>query len=151
MPLQVIHVIRELTDKCAPKGSRKISFVFENFDQTGGPTWEPPTDIFETEEHVYIRLEIAGVNRKDVCIKIKNSKLFISGWREPALPQQQIYYHQMEINGGNFIKMISLPEALEHNEISAHLHEGLLEIKISKKGQVIEIPILSDLSAKDYE
>ena len=139
MPVHFIRVVRELTDRAQGNRSQNNAFC-KSMDQIYSGHWEPNADIIETEDHVIIQLEVAGVSRDSLTVKVTNGKLCIRGQR---LSQHtgQIYFHQMEINRGEFVKHINLPSALEHNEISAHLQEGLLEIRISKTDESIEIPI----------
>jgi len=140
MPRQYIQISRELIDTVAPSRSSKSSFCVE-VSKNIASSWEPNTDIIESEKNVIIRLELAGVARKDLCVKVKNGKLTVIGKRRQGLPQMNLLFHQLEIHTGDFEKTISLPETMEHNDITAQLTEGILEIVISKESQVVEIPI----------
>lgn len=132
-----IKIYREFTDRAGRQGSRRL---FCCPSSSTGP-WEPNTDIFETPDTVYIVIEVPGVERSNLDLKMKNSILYINGFRKPARPEIDITYHQLEVHYGNFEKQIPLPESLEHNEINAQLSEGILEIQISKHSNAIEIPI----------
>ncbi len=144
MAVHIIRVFRELSDVGSRPENERGSFFYKDIGQLCTGTWEPNTDIFETEDNVFIRVELAGVTQEDISIKVKNGKLLITGVRESVQTEDQIYFHQMEIHCGEFNKVISLPPSLEHNEIDAQLQDGLLEIRISKKGQPVEIPITVD-------
>lgn len=140
MALEFISVIRELTDT----GStirKKRTLHCSDLDNMALSEWEPNTDIVEFEEHVEILLELAGVSKKGVNICLRNGNLIISGTRPAPKHVGRIDYHHMEINYGHFVKVITIPESIEHNDIVATLNDGLLKIQISKKSQVIEIPI----------
>ncbi len=140
MTTHVIHVIREMTDRGGP-ARKSLTYYCSDVKNPVYACWEPNADIFETEEEVHIALELAGVNRDEVCVQLKAGKLIISGVRREKRPEGKVNYHQLELNYGHFMKIISLPEAVEHNDIFASLRDGLLEIKISKKVNVIEIPV----------
>ncbi len=141
MPMHVIRIVRELSDSGPSSPGTKTHIFCEDTSQTNLATWEPNTDICESEDHVVIRLELAGVARDDISAKLKNGKLLISGVRRENRPQEQIYFHRLEIHYGKFLQVISIPESLEHNDIEAHFQEGILEVVISKKSQAVEIPI----------
>ncbi|NLP09365.1 Hsp20/alpha crystallin family protein [bacterium] len=141
MALHVIRVIRELADQGSPAMHRPRNFFCAEGDDARCSKWEPNTDIFECADHVIIRLELAGIQREAISILLKNGRLTISGLRKEKRPNETIYYHQLEIHYGLFRKVISIPEDIEHNDITAVLDDGLLEIKISKNSQVVEIPI----------
>ena len=138
MAVHVIHVVREFSEH-APQKKRQ-SFAHSDVRHPRAGRWEPNTDIFETSTHVCIYLELAGVKREDISIKVTDGKMTIRGNRA-QLACDFYSYHQMEINCGEFVKTILLPQTLEHNEISAKFEDGLLNIHISKQDETVEIPI----------
>jgi len=141
MPIQFINVIREITDSVSSgKGRRRSAFCTE-INKNKISSWEPNTDIIESEEEVIIKLEMAGIHHKDVSVKVTNGEIHICGVRIEKLPDKKISFHQLEISYGIFEKVIIIPEFMEHNHITANLVDGILEISISKKSEVIEIPI----------
>ncbi len=140
MDAHLIKVLREITDN-AVRQKTSPSFYNSTDDMCTGH-WEPNTDIFETETHVIIRLELANVDREDVTVVVKNGKLHIAGVRRAVESIEQTYFHQMEIRCGEFSKIVTLPESIEHNDIAASMKSGILSIFISKQGDVVEIPLM---------
>lgn len=141
MPIQFINIIREITDSVSSaKVQRQTSFCAE-INTSNISRWEPNTDILESENDVIIKLEIAGVQQSDVSVKVKNGRIHICGIRREKVPDENISFHQLEISYGQFERVIIIPEFMLHNHISASLVDGILEIIISKKSEVIEIPI----------
>jgi len=138
----IIKVLREMTDMAVRKNPNQNSYFYDSTHDICAGHWEPNTDILETENHVIIRLELAHVEREDISVIIKNNKLHITGVRRSIESTDPIYFHQMEIHCGEFSKIITLPQSLEHNEISASMQNGILSIFISKQGDVVEIPIM---------
>ncbi len=143
MPVHFIRVIRELSDNRSRQESEN-SFFYTDVDRMCTGRWEPNTDITESEDEVFILVELAGVKREDITVKVKNGKLLIKGLRRYILPDKNVYFHQLEINCGEFLKTIPIPQSIEHNEISAQFYEGLLEIRISKTDKPVEIPVSSE-------
>jgi HSP20 family molecular chaperone IbpA len=141
MPFHSIHIIREFTDTGSDPSRSSRSLCSSSLKKTTVITWEPNADIFETDESVIIRIELAGVSKSNLTVKLQNGKLCIVGIRKEKKLNKKFFYHQLEISYGPFLKEILLPESLEHNDVVAHLQEGILEISISKNNQVIEIPI----------
>ncbi len=140
MTTHIIHIIREMTDRGGHTRKAR-AYYCSDLKNPIEPYWEPNADIFETEEQVSITLELAGVTHEDVCVHLKSGKLIISGVRREKRPRGKVNYHQLELDYGHFMKIITLPESVEHNDITASLHDGLLEIKICKNVTVIEVPI----------
>ncbi|MBN2001183.1 Hsp20/alpha crystallin family protein [candidate division KSB1 bacterium] len=106
--------------------------------------WEPNTDIIETEDEVVLKLELAGIAPEALCIRMENGRIIISGFRKENRPLKDHKYHQLEMSYGQFLKVIPLPDEMEHNDTTAVLKNGILEINISKKSEIIEIPINFD-------
>lgn len=141
MAAHLIRVFRELADMAPRRGTAR-PLCYNDADDVCVGNWVPNTDIFETNAEIIIRLELANVSRKDISIKVKGGKLHITGFRQGIQETNRLYFHQMEIHCGDFCRVITLPAALEHNEINASLQDGILDIRISKQSTPVEIPIV---------
>src|SRR3990170_3887685 len=62
-------------------------------------SWSPPTDIYETQGKLVIKIEIAGMKQSDITINIENKVLSISGTRKEIVESRS--YHQIEIRFGD--------------------------------------------------
>ncbi len=141
MPVHIIRVLRELSDMGSHASQPMTNYFYTDIDHLQAGSWEPNTDICEYEDEVVIRVELAGVSREDISVKVKDNKLYITGIRHSYKAGAQVVYHQVEVHCGEFNKAIALPESIAHNEITASFQNGMLEIKISKQDQSVEIPI----------
>ena len=105
-------------------------------------TWQPFVDICESQESVYILVELAGVKREDLNLTITPETLTIRGERVAHDRGQQMVCHQLEIPYGTFERIIRLPPGLNIGQISASSRDGLLEITILKqRPPTIRVPI----------
>jgi HSP20 family protein len=96
------------------------------------PAWEPPVDVFETEDLLRIVVALPGVAVEDVRIVAENGTLTVIGARRlPAESAGAI--HRLEIPHGRFERRLALPrgryELLDH-----HLHDGCLTLQLRKLG-----------------
>ena len=65
-----------------PKTTDPFSELYGEFpDRLRGDRWQPDVDVFETEGHVVVRVEIAGVPREDLRVSVDGDVLRISGER----------------------------------------------------------------------
>ena len=64
--------------------------------------WQPPTDIYETDAEIIVKMEIAGVDPKSLDIKINGDQLNIKGTRADSETKSKRMFRQMEINYGQF-------------------------------------------------
>ena len=93
--------------------------------------WRPPTDIYETDTHLVVQMEIAGMRDGNVSIHLQDRHLIVSGTR-PEPSHERRAYHQMEINNGEFKVEIELPLAVSPDGINAEYEDGFLKIAMRK-------------------
>ncbi len=92
--------------------------------------WQPPTDLFETEEKYVIRVEIAGMRDGEFSVSVENNVLTVRGTRADTNERRAFY--QMEIHFGEFSTDIELPVNVDVNQISANYDDGFLWVNIPK-------------------
>jgi HSP20 family protein len=73
------------------------------------PLWEPPVDMFETEDELWIIVALPGVEAAQLEIGLADGSLIIAGTRSSPLRQTAIL-HRLEIPQGRFERRIPLPE-----------------------------------------
>ncbi|MGW8250903.1 MAG: Hsp20/alpha crystallin family protein [Anaerolineales bacterium] len=116
------YVLRELQQLGEEQGRSRL--VFRSH------MWRPPTDVYETENAVVVRVEIAGMEEKDFSIIIDERYLLIRGVR--AEPAERRAYHQMEIRFGEFATEVELPYPVVVSQIEAIYASGFLLVTLPK-------------------
>ena len=101
--------------------------------QVRSAMWSPPTDMFETDTHYIVRVEIAGMRDEDFEVAVEDNTLSISGFR-PDMPERRAY-HQMEIRFGKFFTSIGLPGEVNLDRARAKYEDGFLTIQLPKARQ----------------
>ncbi len=99
---------------------------------TSRRVWRPPTDVYETDEKIVIRMEIAGMKHPDLKVTVSGSVLVIRGERAEQTSANRTIYQNMEINYGPFERNIRLPGPIDGDNIKAEYKDGFLEINIPK-------------------
>lgn len=92
--------------------------------------WRPPTDVYETEEAIIVRVEIAGMHAEDFSISLIERSLVIRGIRRDLTERRA--YHQMEIPFGEFITEVELTYPIVIRETEATYQDGFLRIVLPK-------------------
>lgn len=92
--------------------------------------WNPPTDVFETEENFIVRVEIAGMKDADFDVAIENQILMISGNRSE--PNERRAYRQMEIRFGKFEIAVEISVPVEIERAVAEYKDGFLVVQLPK-------------------
>lgn len=95
--------------------------------------WHPPTDVFRTADRVVVVIEIAGMNEDDFEISLQNRQLTVGGVRQHLTNREEdVAYHQMEIERGAFRTVIDLPWNVDRAQVSATYRDGLLKIAMPR-------------------
>lgn len=118
---------------------KSLSTITENrrevFHATGwqvrSTVWNPPTDVYETESNLTIRVEVAGMRDEDFDVAIEKNILMIGGTRPDQ--NERRAYHQMEIMYGKFEIAIQLPMELDIDSARAEYKDGFLTIIFPKR------------------
>ena len=126
--------------KMTPDPMKTVHYVLHNLQHledtsrfrlaTRAHVWQPPTDVFETEDALVVRVEIAGMVETDFTIIIDERFLMIRGVRSEVAERRA--YHQMEIRFGEFGADIELPFTVVVDEISAVYSNGFLRVVMPK-------------------
>ena len=90
--------------------------------------WRPPTDVYEIDNAIIIRVEIAGMRESDFAISLIGRNLRIRGIRQDTSEKRA--YHQMEIPFGEFSTEFELPYLVNSNEVGAIYRDGFLLITL---------------------
>jgi HSP20 family molecular chaperone IbpA len=102
--------------------------------------WRPPTDVYETDEYVIVKVEIAGMTEEDFAISLEGKRLIVSGVRRD--PGAKLAYHQLEILYGLFETAVHLTRAIQEDKIEATYHNGFLSVRLPKV-RPRQVPVVS--------
>jgi HSP20 family protein len=102
-------------------------------DRLGGSRWRPAVDVFETEKSIVVRLELAGVRISDLGVTVDGDLLRVSGVRQASPLEGVQRLHLMEIAFGPFERVLRIDVAFERDQVSAHLEDGFLTVKLPKQ------------------
>jgi HSP20 family protein len=103
----------------------------ERLGEAGGAAWTPAVDLYETTDRYIVSAELPGLTRDHIEIQVHDGHLTIRGQR-PSLPIPCEQYHRLERGHGAFLRRFALPAALDVDQISADLKDGVLTITIPK-------------------
>ncbi|MBN1582882.1 MAG: Hsp20/alpha crystallin family protein [Anaerolineae bacterium] len=112
-------------------------------------TWRPATDVYETDEAVIIKAEIAGMRDQDFSISLSNRNLVITGVRSDS--DVKLAYQQLEIPYGRFRTQVFLPYAVDQDKITASYKNGFLTV-VLPKAQPVSIELKgAQMSRQDVQ
>jgi HSP20 family protein len=106
-------------------------FTFMDDALTSG-TWAPPVDVAEDADRIHVKVEVPGMDEKDLRINYEDGLLTISGERQFERREDR-NYHRIERAYGSFVRTFSLPRSIDATQITANYRNGVLEVEIPKK------------------
>ncbi len=97
------------------------------------PTWEPPMDLFETEQELWILVALPGVEPDRLQVVIDQGIVIVAGER-PFPPQfRDAVVHRLELPCGHFERRVSLPPG-RYELGRRDLVNGCLTLSLRKLG-----------------
>ncbi|PKO18392.1 MAG: hypothetical protein CVU39_02845 [Chloroflexi bacterium HGW-Chloroflexi-10] len=121
-----------------PDSSQKSHLFSDEENQINGwqsftkkKGWRPPTDVYETESEIIVKVEIAGLDTDQFDITFNNNVLSINGNRSDDVVGKKAF-HQMEIGFGDFSTSIEIKTPINLDSASAQYTLGFLIITLPK-------------------
>lgn len=112
--------------------------VYMSSWQVHSSIWSPPTDVYENESSLIVKVEVAGMREEDFEVAVEDRILIIRGNRQGQ--NERRAYHQMEIRFGRFEITVGLPSGVDLEDASAEYKEGFLTITFPKlRAKQIEV------------
>lgn len=102
-------------------------------DDDGSPyDWRPPVDIYQATEGYILKVELAGVEKEDVSVEVKDNVLTLQGERllDPQVKDEQ--YYRKERTFGKFQRSFTLQESIKPEQVKASFKNGVLKIVVPR-------------------
>lgn len=94
-------------------------------------TFVPVTDIFETDQALTLKLEMPGVAKDRVEVRVENDILTIEGRIDFGV-YDNLRPLYTEYNVGNYARTFQLSSKIEQDGISAALKDGVMTLVLPK-------------------
>ena len=109
------------------------------FEDSGRPAsrWMPRVNVLDQESNLIVRTEVPGVDPESIDVTVEGGTLTIKGSRSFSTEETQDNYHRREITEGSFERTILLPEGIDSEAVTATSTNGILEISIPKRPEVL--------------
>ncbi len=97
--------------------------------------FQPPTDIYETPDALVVRMELAGVNPAEIELWVDEAagRLTVRGRREDPARSEQRRYYNVEIECGEFVRIVQLPRQVAGEAAGASYENGFLVVRLPKQ------------------
>lgn len=92
--------------------------------------WVPALEIFERDNHLFVRAELPGLTKEDVKIEIAKGLLTIQGDRKQEKQEKKEGVFRSERCYGTFFRQLALPDGINADAAKATFKNGMLEIEM---------------------
>jgi len=107
--------------------------------------WLPALDVYEDEHSVTVRVEVAGMKKKDFDIQLHEDALTVSGERKAENESREGESFRSERFFGAFSRSVQLPSAVKPDGVTAEYTDGILTVVLPKadeaKPKKIEVSV----------
>lgn len=93
--------------------------------------WLPSADLVVSEDSARVILELAGVPREAIKVRVIGRVLEVSGRRVPPHEPAGAHYHRAEIYFGQFQRVVELPWDADEDRVTATFRDGMLEVRLA--------------------
>ena len=93
----------------------------------------PAVDIYEDEHSIQLKLEVPGIDEKDLDIRVENNVLTVTGERKFEKEEKEENYRRVERRYGSFSRSFTLPNTVSTEDIKADYEQGVLKIRLAKR------------------
>ena len=98
-------------------------------------SFAPAVDVYEDEHNVTLKIEVPGIDEKDIDVRIENRTLTVTGERKFEKEEKEENYRRVERQYGSFSRTFTLPTTVDTENVSADYEKGVLKIKLTKKAE----------------
>ncbi len=102
----------------------------------------------ETEDALHLKLEVPGMDAKDLDIQVMADRVAISGERKTEIKEKT----RSEFRYGKFSRVIPLPARIQNTNVTADYKDGILNLTLPKseeeKNKVVKVNLLSEDAAE---
>jgi len=128
---------------------REMDRLFDRFWEDDGENlpaireWVPSLDFSETADAYMVRIEIPGLEPKDVQVTLQDNVLTVKGEKKEEITQKDERFYRLERTHGMFSRSLRLPAPVDGAKVNAVFKSGLLTVTVPKapEAKASTIPI----------
>jgi HSP20 family protein len=95
----------------------------------------PPVDVYENEQSITLKIEVPGIEEKDINVSIENNTLTVRGERRFEKDEKEENFQRVERMYGTFTRSFTLTDTVDQEQVTAHYDKGVLKICLVKKAE----------------
>ncbi|NEQ36449.1 MAG: Hsp20/alpha crystallin family protein [Okeania sp. SIO3I5] len=129
---------------------KEMNHLFETFAPTmngeeKGIAFTPAAEMQENHDAIDLKLEIPGLEAKDLDVQVTAEAVAIKGERRQETKTESQGMTRSEFRYGGFQRVISLPARVQNDQVKADYKDGILYLHLPKaeaeKNKVVKVNI----------
>ena len=117
----------------------RVNSLFREMSEADSPlttaSFVPAVDIYEDNKKVVLKLEVPGIEEKDLDIRVENNTLTVKGERKFEKDEKEENFHRIERRYGSFFRAFTLPSTVDTENVRANYAAGILKLELAKKAE----------------
>jgi HSP20 family protein len=117
----------------------RVNSLLRDFNEGENPlaaaSFVPAVDIYEDPQKVVLKLEVPGIEEKDLDVRVENNTLTVKGERKFDKEEKEENFHRIERRYGSFYRSFTLPSTVDTDSIQANYNAGVLKVELKKKAE----------------
>ena len=116
----------------------RLNSLFRDFNEGGDSplttaSFVPAVDVYEDEKKVVLKLEVPGIEEKDLDVSVEKNTLTVKGERKFEKEEKEENFHRIERRFGTFYRAFTLPSIVDTESVNASYNAGVLKLELQKK------------------
>ena len=95
----------------------------------------PAVDIYEDEHAITLKVEVPGIEEKDIDVLLENQTLTLRGERKFEKEEKEENFHRIERRYGSFTRSFTLPNTVDTANVKAEYANGVLSVRLPKRAE----------------
>ena len=120
----------------------------DNWDDFGNFSKIPAAELTETDDVLHLKLEVPGMEAKDLDIQVMADRVAIAGERKSETKTEEDGRTRSEFRYGKFSRVIPLPARIQNTNVTADYKDGILNLTLPKseeeKNKVVKVNLLGE-------
>ena len=115
----------------------------DNWENFGNFSKIPAAELTETDDALHLKLEVPGMQAKDIDVQVMADRVAIAGERKSETKSEENGTTRSEFRYGKFQRVIPLPARIQNTNVTAEYKDGILNLTLPKseeeKNKVVKV------------
>ena len=115
----------------------RLNSIFQDFarpddssEALAAGNFVPAVDVYEDADKLVLKLEVPGIRREDLDIRVEGRSLTVKGERKFESEEKEENFHRIERRYGSFVRSFTLPATVNTEKVEATSADGVVSISL---------------------